>query len=162
MLDAYRNVPRDVPWPGNQINDINQFREMCYRQCHEQNPTDSGWYEKVNECGQQCKYALKAYEYMQGKNPCELRLQAPVFWFQSHPSSSVESYARPSMPMLPEDATTTQQGTDNATGAMKWSSTDVFYMTIAIIVLVILLGTMMNIVWTTWTARPHPRRRSRG
>jgi len=79
----YTGIKRDVPFPGNQINDINQFREMCYRQCHLDNPTDSGWYEKVNQCGQDCKYALKAYEYMQGKNPCRLKLQAPVFWFNN-------------------------------------------------------------------------------
>ena len=72
-----------IEWPGYQINDINQFREDCYKKCHEQNPTDSGWYEKTDECGQKCKNALKQFEYTQGKNPCELRLQAPVFWFQN-------------------------------------------------------------------------------
>lgn len=76
-------LTREVNWPGNQINDINQFRENCYRECHLQNPTDSGWYEKSDECGQNCKELLKAYEYIQGKNPCELRLQAPVFWFEN-------------------------------------------------------------------------------
>lgn len=82
-----------VRWPGNQINDINQFREDCYRQCHLENPTDSGWYEKTNECGQKCKRALQVYEYEQGKNPCELKLQAPVFWFKEsyRPFSSSSS-----------------------------------------------------------------------
>jgi hypothetical protein len=74
---------RSVPWPGNQINDINEVRERCYRQCHLENPTDSGWYEKTNACGQACKRALEVYEYNQGKNPCELKLQAPVFWFEN-------------------------------------------------------------------------------
>ena len=80
-------MKRDIPWPGKQLNDINEFRHDCYYQCHLQNPTDSGWYEKVDECGQNCKKALQAYEYQQGKNPCELKLQAPVFWFENHSGS---------------------------------------------------------------------------
>lgn len=72
------------------MNDINEVRERCYRQCHLENPTDSGWYEKTDACGQACKRALQVYEYDQGKNPCELKLQAPVFWFEPYqpPSSS--------------------------------------------------------------------------
>lgn len=75
-------VKREIQWPGNQLNDINQFREDCYKQCHLQNPTSSGWYEKTDKCGQKCKQQLKEYEFQQGKNPCELKLQAPVFWFE--------------------------------------------------------------------------------
>lgn len=73
-----------IHWPGNQINDITKFREDCYRKCHDNNPTDSGWYEKTDKCGQECKRRLKEFEYEQGKNPCELRLQAPVFWFKEN------------------------------------------------------------------------------
>lgn len=75
---------REIPWPGNQINPINEFRHDCYYKCHLENPTDSGWYEKTNECGQNCKRALQQFEYSQGKNPCELKLQAPVFWYESY------------------------------------------------------------------------------
>lgn len=78
------NIPsqinRDILWPGNQINDITKFREDCYRKCHEQNPTNDPWFERNNQCGLNCKRKLKEFEYKQGKNPCELRLQAPVFW----------------------------------------------------------------------------------
>lgn len=86
-------LEREIPWPGNQINDITKFREDCYRRCHEENPTDSGWYEKTDKCGENCKKQLKIFEYLQGKNPCELRLQAPVFWYENYehtapPSSS--------------------------------------------------------------------------
>lgn len=84
-------VKREIQWPGNQINDINQFRENCYKQCHLQNPTSSGWYEKTDKCGQKCKQQLKEYEFEQGKNPCELKLQAPVFWFEQ-PQPIYESY----------------------------------------------------------------------
>jgi hypothetical protein len=75
---------RKVSWPGNQLNDINEFREDCYKQCHDRNPTDSGWYEKTNECGENCRTLLKESEYMQGKDPCELKLQAPVFWYEPY------------------------------------------------------------------------------
>ena len=81
-------MKRDIPWPGKQLNDINEFRHDCYYQCHLQNPTDSGWYEKVDECGQRCKKALQTYEYQQGKNPCELKLQAPVFWYENNTGSN--------------------------------------------------------------------------
>lgn len=68
-------------WPGQQINDINEFRTACYKTCHEANPTDSGWYEKENECGRECASKLCAFQKQSGKNPCAQRLQAPVFWF---------------------------------------------------------------------------------
>jgi hypothetical protein len=74
---------REIAWPGNQLNGINDFRENCYRQCQLNNPTDSGWYSKTDECGESCRQKLKEYEYSQGKNPCELKLQAPVFWYES-------------------------------------------------------------------------------
>jgi hypothetical protein len=79
-----KQMPREIQWPGNQLNDITKFREDCYKKCHENNPTDSGWYEKTDQCGMQCYHALKQFEYLQGKNPCELRLQAPVFWFNNN------------------------------------------------------------------------------
>lgn len=158
----YRGLPRDVPWPGNQINDINEFREACYKQCHAQNPTDSGWYEKVNECGQQCKYALKAYEYMQGKNPCELRLQAPVFWFQ-RPSMSHESYVH--APEDDEEGLVIAESTPMSladvypksdTVSKVWTWTDIFYMVVAVLLVLIVL---MYIVYLLTT--PFPRRRRR-
>ena len=74
---------REIPWPGNQLNGINEYRENCYRQCQLENPTDSGWYSKTDKCGENCRQTLKTYEYLQGKNPCELKLQAPVFWYES-------------------------------------------------------------------------------
>lgn len=70
-------------WPGQQINDINEFRTACYKKCHEENPTDSGWYEKENECGRDCASKLCAFQRLSGKNPCAQRLQAPVFWFEN-------------------------------------------------------------------------------
>jgi hypothetical protein len=85
-------MQRDIPWPGKQINEINAFRQECYSKCHADNPTDSGWYEKTDECGQRCKKALQEFEYKQGKNPCELKLQAPVFWFENSPSGISEHY----------------------------------------------------------------------
>lgn len=72
-----------IPWPGNQLNDINIFRNKCFKKCHEENPTDSGWYEKTNECGRQCFHELQNFQKSQGKNPCAQRLQAPVFWFNN-------------------------------------------------------------------------------
>lgn len=86
---------REIPWPGNQLNGINQYREDCYKQCHLNNPTDSGWYEKTDKCGENCRETLKTYEYLQGKNPCELKLQAPVFWYENE-QPSYESYSVPS------------------------------------------------------------------
>lgn len=75
-----RHIPN---WPGNQINDINQFQEACYKTCHEKNPTDSGWYEKTDQCGYECARKTREYQIKSGKNPCEQRLQAPVFWFDN-------------------------------------------------------------------------------
>lgn len=103
---------REIPWPGNQINDINQFRHDCYYQCHLENPTDSGWYEKTDACGQACKKALQEYEYLQGKNPCELKLQAPVFWYEHghrplNPTKSYENYQQENSYRDVENATTT-------------------------------------------------------
>lgn len=88
-------MQRDIPWPGKQINEINAFRHQCYSKCHADNPTDSGWYEKTDECGQRCKKALQEFEYKQGKNPCELKLQAPVFWFENSPKQISEHYTHP-------------------------------------------------------------------
>lgn len=119
-------MKREVPWPGNQINDINQFRNECYKKCHESNPTDSGWYEKVNECGQQCKYALKEYEYLQGKNPCELKLQAPVFWFNNNKENTYESY---------EYTEKVKDNNNNNNGCCK--STNIFYIALYIILIII-------------------------
>lgn len=160
----YRDIPRDVPWPGNQINDINQFRDECYRRCHEQNPTDSGWYEKVNACGQQCKYALQAYEYMQGKNPCELRLQAPVFWFQSNPTTTYESYQFPMRsndedgdfviaPSTPTSLADVRAMTEPSTSSKEWSWTDIFYMLVAILLILVVC---MYILYL-WRTPTHPR-----
>lgn len=70
-------------WPGQQINDINEFRTACYKTCHDTNPTDSGWYEKEDECGRNCALQLRAFQKQSGKNPCAQRLQAPVFWFDN-------------------------------------------------------------------------------
>lgn len=119
-------MTREVPWPGNQINDINQFRNECYKKCHELNPTDSGWYEKVNECGQKCKYALKEYEYSQGKNPCELKLQAPVFWFTNNHKNTYESYDYKE-----------NDDDDKSSSSINNKNTNIFYMTLYIILIII-------------------------
>ena len=139
-MDGYRGIPRDVAWPGNQINDLNEFRDLCYRQCHDANPTDSGWYEKVNECGQQCKYALKAYEYMQGKNPCELRLQAPVYWFQSSHNAPLSESYEPMMTTGQEDPDPPAPPTNT-----RRSWTSIFYTIVALLVLVILCAYIVSV-----------------
>lgn len=79
-------------WPGNQINDINEFRDDCFRQCHEQNPTDSGWYEKQDECGRRCSAKLRQFQRLSGKNPCAQRLQAPVYWFDNDTTVTKEAF----------------------------------------------------------------------
>lgn len=80
-------------WPGSQINDINEFRTSCYRTCHEKNPTDSGWYEKEDECGRDCASKLRAFQKASGKNPCAQRLQAPVFWFTNESKENYQPFA---------------------------------------------------------------------
>jgi hypothetical protein len=112
-------MKREIPWPGNQLNDINEFRHDCYYQCHLKNPTDSGWYEKTNECGQACKKALQEYEYEQGKNPCELKLQAPVFWYESY------------------------KHFDDVAKSSPKSKTDLIYITLFIIMILLIIVYMM-------------------
>lgn len=141
-----QDTPRDVPWPGNQINGITAFREACYKKCHEENPTDSGWYEKVNACGQECKNAVKAYEYIQGKNPCQLRLQAPVFWF-GEPSSSTSTHEPYVSPHSSGDTDTVIAHTTPMSIAdvypkedvvvREWTWVDWFYVAVTMTVLVI-------------------------
>lgn len=89
-----------ISWPGNQINDILKFRNDCFEECHKQNPTDSGWYEKTDECGKKCFSNLKNYQIQQGKNPCAQKLQAPVFWFKEDFSMPLTESSQSKLNML--------------------------------------------------------------
>lgn len=122
-------------WPGRQLNPINEFRDDCYRQCHRSNPTDSGWYEKTNECGRRCARELKEFQRANGKNPCAQRLQAPVFWFEDNNNNDhpiiTETFVR---------SVSSSSSKDNNTTTTKSSSgwLDIVYL-FALIVLAILI-----------------------
>ena len=73
-------IPPGPPtaWPGKQLTDIRAYNECCFRKCREKNP--NGFYDDA--CGRACLCAVRSRERQNGWNPCEHRLQPPVFWYE--------------------------------------------------------------------------------
>ena len=82
-------IPPGPPmrWPGKQLTDIRDYNECCFRRCREKDP--NGFYDDA--CGRACLCAVRARERHNGWNPCEHRLQPPVFWYEPYDDDASDS-----------------------------------------------------------------------